>query len=264
MIRAQIRLGALLLLILSVALAQTALTNDSIIKMVKAGLGEDIVISTIKVQAGQYSTGADDLIALKGAGVSDKIIAAMISRNSAGAATPPAAAASAPATVSAPPPVVSEVGVYYKKGDKWADLQPEVVNFKTGGVLKTIGTAGIVKGDVNGHLNGLHSPNQVKTPVDILVYTPDGTAITEYQLLRLREQKDSREFRTVTGGVLHVSGGAARDVVPFENTKVAPRTYTVRLPNLGAGEYGLLPPSGGDSTGSSGRIGKIYSFRIIE
>jgi len=33
---------------------------------------------------------------------------------------------------------------------------------------------------------------------------------------------------------------------------------------LGAGEYGLLPPAGSDSTSSSGRIGKIYSFRLLE
>ena len=38
---------------------------------------------------------------------------------------------------------------------------------------------------------------------------PEGTAITEYQLLRLRDAKDGREFRTVTGGVMHVSGGIA-------------------------------------------------------
>ena len=50
---------------------------------------------------------------------------------------------------------VNEVGVYFKKGDIWADLPPEVANFKTGGVLKTIGTAGIVKGDVNGTLMGI-------------------------------------------------------------------------------------------------------------
>lgn len=255
MARLRPRLAILLLLIITLAVAQTVMTNDSVIKMVKAGLGEDIVISTIKAQPGQYGTAADDLISLKGAGVSDRIIAAMIEKGSAPATPAPAAA---------PAAVVSEVGVYYSKAGKWTDLQPEVVNFKTGGVLKTIGTAGIVKGDINGHVNGLHSPNQVKTPVEILVYTPEGTAITEYQLLRLREQKDSREFRTVTGGVLHVSGGAARDLVPFENKKIAPRTYTVTLPNLGAGEYGLLPPSGGDSTGSSGRIGKVYSFRIIE
>lgn len=255
MARLHPRLTILLLLIVTLAVAQTVMTNDSVIKMVKAGLGEDIVISTIKAQPGQYGTAADDLISLKGAGVSDRIIAAMIEKGSAPAAPAPAAV---------PAAVVSEVGVYYNKAGKWTDLQPEVVNFKTGGVLKTIGTAGIVKGDINGHVNGLHSPNQVKTPVEILVYTPEGTAITEYQLLRLREQKDSREFRTVTGGVLHVSGGAARDLVPFENKKIAPRTYTVTLPNLGVGEYGLLPPSGGDSTGSSGRIGKVYSFRIIE
>jgi hypothetical protein len=242
--------------------AQTALTNDSIIKMVKAGLGEDIIVSTIKSQAGTYSTSADALIALKGAGVSDKIIAAMIEKGSGGAAAP----SSAPAAAAAPadPPPVSEVGVYYNKAGKWADLSPEVVNFKTGGVLKTIGSAGIVKGDINGHLNGSHSPNQLKTPVELMVYTPEGVAVTEYQLLRLHDQKDSREFRTVTGGVLHASGGATRDVMPFENKKVAPRTYIITLPNLGAGEYGLLPPTSGDGTGSSGRIGKLYTFRIIE
>jgi hypothetical protein len=104
----------------------------------------------------------------------------------------------------------------------------------------------------------------LKTPVELLVYTQEGVAITEYQLLRLRGQKDSREFRTVTGGVLHASGGATRDVMPFDNAKVAPRTYTIILGNLGPGEYGLLPPTSGDGTGSSGRLGKLYSFRVIE
>jgi len=36
------------------------------------------------------------------------------------------------------------------------------------------------------------------------------------------------------------------------------------LTNLGPGEYGLLPPGTGDSSGHSGRIGKLYSFRLIE
>lgn len=252
-----------LLCVAGCVVAQSTLNNEAIIKMSKAGLSEDIILSSVKAQAGSYTTDADALISLKGAGVSDKVIAAMIEKMgapaaAASAATPPAMAGSGNA------PVVSEIGVYVKKSDKWADLPPEVVNFKTGGVLKTIGTAGIVKGDVNGHVNLEHSSTQLKTPVDLLIYTPEGVAITEYQLLRLHEQKDSREFRTVTGGVLHVSGGATRDLLPFENKKLAPRTYEILLPNLGAGEYGLLPPTAGDATGSSGRIGKIYSFRIIE
>lgn len=253
---------ALATLFIGVCAGQTALTNDSIIKMAKAGLGEDILISSIQAQAGHYGTGADDLIALKQAGVSDKVIAAMVSKM-AGAAAAPAAAAAAPAAAATAGPV-NEVGVYYKKAEAWTDLPPEVVNFKTGGVLKSIGTAGIVKGDVNGHVNGEHSKTSVKAPIELLVYTPEGTAITEYQLLRLHDQKDSREFRTVTGGVMHVSGGATRDLVPFESKKIAARTYEIVLPNLGAGEYGLLPPSSSDATGGSGRLGKIYSFHILE
>jgi hypothetical protein len=257
----------LVLLLAAICAAQTAITNDAIMKMVKAGLGEDLVLSSIKAQPGNFTTGADDLIALKQAGVSDKIIAAMMAKAESGGAAAPAVPTPAVAAAPASPAALSqqfEVGVYYKKADAWTDLPPEVANFKTGGVLKTIGTAGIVKGDVNGHLNNSHSPNQVKTPIDLLVYTPEGVAITEYQLLRLREEKDSREFRTVTGGVLHVSGGATRDLVPFENKKLAPRTYEILLPNVGAGEYGLLPPPSADPTASSGRIGKLYTFRVLE
>jgi hypothetical protein len=35
-------------------------------------------------------------------------------------------------------------------------------NFKSGGVLEQVGTAGIAKGDKNGHLNGEHSHTQVE------------------------------------------------------------------------------------------------------
>jgi hypothetical protein len=248
------------LVLFSGVMAQDVLTNEAVTKLAKAGLSEDIIVNMVKTQPARFQLGADQVLQLKKDGVSDKVVAAMLARGaSPGGAT---AEATAPPDIAKSP--VSEVGVYFKKNDAWADLPPEVVNFKTGGVIKSIGTAGIVKGDVNGHINGEHSRSSLKTPVDLLVYAPEGVAITEYQLLRLHDQKDSREFRTVTGGVLHVSGGATRDIVPFENKKVAVRTYEIVLPSLGTGEYGLLPPASSDPTASSGRIGKIYSFRIIE
>ena len=276
--RIRVVTGVLIVLLAALSSAQSTLNNDGVVKMVKAGLGEDIVVSAIRNQPGQFSTSADDLITLKKSGVTDKIIAAMLEKGTSG---PPAAAAPVPSgnplvaaapapapsgavTAPTPAPVVSEVGVYYNKKGEWADLPPEVVNSKTGGVLKTIGTAGIVKGDVNGHVNGLHSKNQLTKPVEMLVYTQEGVAITEYQLLHLREQKDSREFRTATGGVFHASGGATRDLIPFESKKVAPRTYLITLTSLNPGEYGLLPPVGTESAGQTGRIGKIYSFRLLE
>jgi hypothetical protein len=163
---------------------QQPLSNDAIAKMAKAGLAEDIILSMIATQPGKYSAGPEDVVALKKNGVPDKVIAAMVVKasNAAGTTSPPGT----PSAASAP---VSEVGVYIMKGEGWAEVNPEVVNFKTGGVLKTIGTAGIVKGDVNGHLNGLHSPNQVKSPMEFLIYTHEGVAITEYQLLRLRDRR---------------------------------------------------------------------------
>jgi hypothetical protein len=55
----------------ALATAQQALNNEAIVKMVKAGLAEELIVSTIQSQPGSYSLGADDLIALKSAGVSD-------------------------------------------------------------------------------------------------------------------------------------------------------------------------------------------------
>jgi hypothetical protein len=127
--------------------------------------------------------------------------------------------------------------------------------------MKSIASAGVVKGDINGHIAGDHSRNPAASPLEILIYAPESVAITEYQLVHLRDEKESREFRTVTGGVMHVSGGATRDVVPFEGKKIATRMYKVLLPNLGAGEYGFLPP-GAVTSSNSASIGKAYTFPV--
>jgi hypothetical protein len=255
------KLLRLFLALAFLASAQEALTNDSVAKMVKAGLGESLIVSMIQNQPGKYTLTPDSLVKLKQQGVSDNVLAAMVAKGSAGAPS-----SSEPANVETAAgdlPQNIEIGVYYKKAGKWTEMLPDVVNWKTGGVMKSIATAGVVKGDVNGHIEGAHSRNSVASPVEALIYSPEGVAITEYQLLRLRDNKGSREFRTVTGGVMHVSGGATRDLVPFEGKKIATRTYKVVLPNLGAGEYGFLPP-GAVTSASSASLGKMYSFRLLE
>jgi hypothetical protein len=248
----------------AVVYAQAALDNEAVMKMVKAGLAEDLIINMIQNQPGKYSLSADDVIKLKSQGVTEKELNAMISKGS-GSSAPEAPRGNGPAVAVAglDVPANIEIGAYYKKAGKWEEMLPEVVNWKTGGVMKSIASAGVVKGDVNGHIPGANSRNSLTSPVEVVIYTPEGVAITEYQLLRLHEHGDSREFRTVTGGVMHVSGGATRDVVPFEGTKLASRTYKVVLPNLGAGEYGFLPP-GAFGSANSASIGKMYTFRIIE
>jgi hypothetical protein len=254
-------------------IAQQALNNDAVIKLVKAGLSDDLIVSTINAEPGIFDTSPDGLIALKAAGASDKVVAAIVLKATAPppvAATPaPAPAAEAPApapaAVSAFPAGIDEVGVYYKdKSGAWTPLMPEVVNFKTGGVLKSIASDGWVKEDINGHIVGRHAKLSATYPFVMAVYVPEGTAITEYQLLRLRTSSSSREFRSKTGGVFHASGGAKRDSVDFQPEKLAPRLYQITLQQtLGKGEYGLLPP-GSYSSANMASGGKIYSVSIIE
>ncbi len=77
--------------------AQQALNNDSVIKLVKAGLSEDLVVSTINASPGEYNTSADGLIALKTAGASDKVISAIVLKSSS-----PALAAQTPVLAPSP------------------------------------------------------------------------------------------------------------------------------------------------------------------
>jgi len=48
--------------------------NDTLIRMAKAGLGDDILVQTIQLQPGHYDTSPDALIALRQAGLSDRVI----------------------------------------------------------------------------------------------------------------------------------------------------------------------------------------------
>jgi hypothetical protein len=157
-------------------------------------------------------------------------------------------------------PADPDIGIYYRQGSGWEEMLPEVVNWKTGGVLKQLVTAGVVKGDYNGHINGVHSRNWLTSPT-VVIYALEGVAVTEYQLLHLHENSDSREFRTITGGVMHASGGATRDVIPFEGRRLARGVYEVLMPKLAAGEYGFLAP-GATVSRNSASIGKIYTFRV--
>jgi len=125
-------------------------------------------------------------------------------------------------------------------------------------------TDGLVKPDMNGHIQGPNGKTKTTFPVVIAVRTVEGTGINEYQLLRLRAHSDNREFRSVTGGVIHSSGGATRDSVDFKSEKIAPRLYQITLDSsLGKGEYGLLPP-GSVTSSNMASGGKIYSFSIPE
>jgi hypothetical protein len=95
--------------------AQQALNNDSIIKLVKAGLSDDLIVTTINASPGTYDTSADGLIALKTAGASEKVLTAIMQKATAPApaATPTPAPAPAAAPTPAPAPAATTAMVHF-------------------------------------------------------------------------------------------------------------------------------------------------------
>lgn len=242
------------------ALAQQALTNDAVVKMVKGGLSDAVIVQMIQSQPGSYTVTPDSMMTLKKDGVSDQILAAMAAKSSSGSggATPvqPSTTASSYDDL--------DTGVYRKVKGEWVGVSTEAVNWKTGGVLKSIASDGIVKGDVNGHLKGGNSPTVVNSPLEFLIKAPDNMEATDFQLVHFHDKSNQREFRTATGGVFHASGGASRDAVAFDEKKIAKHTYLVTLTSVTTpGEYGFLSPGLSNST-ASGSTGKAYTFHFAE
>jgi hypothetical protein len=272
-------LACLLLLLCAALFAQETLTNDSVIKLLKAGLSEELIVTTINSSPGNYDTSVNSLIALKKAGAGDKVLSAMILKTS--GATPAAAAASnaaqptAPGTADVPaaitlapgtlPAGVDSVGVYFldKGGNHWQEVPAEVVNFKKEGSLKHLASAGVLKGEMTGLVGGNRSSLMMKLPARFILYVPEGRAPGEYQLIHLHANADSREFRAANGGIVKDAGGALRDVLDYTPKKIAPRVYLIEMPeDFERGEYGFLPPSETAIGDSIPTATKLYSFSL--
>lgn len=245
--------------------------NQRVFDLCKGGLHADEVIAIIMAApevSFELSPASTD--ALIRSGVPERVIKAMAARMNGVKVS--ALPTGSPGTVTfgasraedrAPlPPFPDETGVYFRQGAEWTDIPPEIINWQTGGVVKHVATVGIIKGDVNGRIPKPNSPTKLTTPIQLLVYALEDSAITEYQLIHLHPHSDSREFRTVTGGVFHVSGGAKRDTFDLESVKIARRMYLVKLPSLPAGEYGILPPGATMARSASEQYGKMYTFRV--
>lgn len=73
-------LALLFLASCSLLAAQQALNNVSVIKLVKAGLSDDLIVSTINASPGTYDVSTDGLSALRAAGAGDKVVSAVMAR----------------------------------------------------------------------------------------------------------------------------------------------------------------------------------------
>ena len=235
--------------------------------MVKAQLSDDVIAATINSSAGSYDTSPDALIALKQAGVSDKVIAAVVSKGSAApAAPPPAAAPAAEEPQPSLPPGVENVGAYFRDtGGNWQPLPSEVVIFQSGGLVKHVASAGLVKEDLNGLIGGTRSRVVVTAPVTFILHVPLGRTAGDYELVRLHVSGNNRQFQSAAGGLIHETSGSLRDEIDFSSKQIGLSVYRIVLGSqIGQGEFGFLEPQPAASARTPPSSGKIFTFAIVE
>jgi hypothetical protein len=105
------------------ALAEDVLTNPDVVRMVAAGLGDEIIVA--KVQEAprvNFELAVDDLVALRKAGVSERVVHAMLERNR-------------PTPLHRPVPIREEpaVGISLKTGEGTTPLHMALGEFSSAG-----------------------------------------------------------------------------------------------------------------------------------
>jgi hypothetical protein len=280
------------LAICPLAFAQQALNNDAIIKLVKAGMSDDLIVTTINAQPGAYDVSPDGLISLKTGGASDKVVSAIVLKASApppppAAPAPPSTPSVAPAPPTPPtppvapaptvapvppvppvadvpalPPGIDIVGVYYQdQNGAWKPILPEIVTAKLGGFGMGIHDMGARS--TNGHVAGVKARTVVTLPIALAVYMPEGRSIAEYRLIRFQIKSNERVFPITSSAATKENDELDKNAVGFSSEKIAPRVYKIVLnANLGKGEYGMLPPKPRDP--SEGNTWKIYCLSVSE
>lgn len=283
--------GLALLTALPIAAHAETLTNDMVVALVQAGLGDDAVIAKVKASAGHYALATDDLIVLKKRGVSGPVIAAMIEAGSQGAVS-----AKAAFSADSPDPLVPHPSGIYMLMDglsepKMARIDPTISNqSKTGGLLGYAFTAGIASLSIKAVIPNISARVRAGRVRPTFYFYFDeanrglsqagssspwlagpASAITspnEFSLVRFDVKKDRRETRV---GSLNLAGAKTgvmdKDRIAFDYEQITPGVFKVTpKEDLPAGEYGFLysvsagvgPGVWGNGTGGA----RIFDFAI--
>lgn len=241
------------------------LTNDMVVTLVQAGLGDDAVIAKIRASAGHYALATDDLIALKKKGVSGPVIAAMIEAGASGAVSSKAAL-----SADSPDPLVPHPSGIYMLADwaaepKMVRMDPTISNqSKTGGLLGYAFTAGIASLSIKAVIPNTNARVQAGRGRPTFYFYFDeasrslsqagasspwmagaATSITspnEFSLIQFDVKKDRRETRV---GSLNLAGAKTgvmdKDRIAFDYEQITPGVFKVTpRAELPAGEYGFL------------------------
>lgn len=204
--------------------AQQSLNNDSVIKLVSAGLSDDLIVSTINASPGMYDTSANGLIALKSAGASDKVVTAIVLKGSASTQTaqppvplPPIAPTQAlmanPASAPLPPPPP-----FHSTDGKIRIYVTDHPIFESNGIAQASGNRHGGAAGAATHTQAGDDPRTVEVQADIVKLCPANIIASNNQdradyVLVFRRRGGTRSSMFALGGLagLALSAGAKVD-----------------------------------------------------
>jgi hypothetical protein len=240
------------------------LTVEDIGRLVQAGISEDLIIAKLRKNGKAFDLSTDELLRLKKAGVSDRILNVMMDPGQPAPAQAAVSSVAVPAAGTPAPGIPDEVGVY------WMDHNGElhriegiaVSNMRTGSTFVSGMTLGIKRMRINAQLNGPHAQMRIKErQPQFYFYLPEDASIGDYLLLRLAQRPDVRQIEIGERTMWKVQAGVdhAKEV-SFTYKRVKNRLYLLS-PNgeLDMGEYGFYVASGVELKKATGRI---YDFGI--
>ncbi len=237
------------------------LTNDSIVKMVRAGIDQNVIVMKVQLSKVDFDLRTEALITLRQAGVSDRILGAMLTRIAGGtsARSQPAGPALSRSPGSVPPdasllsPVpgqVKDLAYYIRAGEQFE------IDYIQG--RRTMG--GFILPKMKAVFGGARARLRVTEdrPTFYLGWNP-----TESPLVRLDSDGSDNERKVGIGrGAFPIfvearEGPSEDDMVAFDIEKLPSGYYRVTPKSpLEKGEYGFLRLPGGALGGQP----RIYDF----
>jgi len=275
------------------------LTVDGVLAMVGAGLSDDVVIAKLRKEGKSFDLSADQLISVKEAKVSDAVIKVMLDPKTDLTPPAPQATVHPTQTPTVQPVVVEtpigvgiasakpsgatpglgenstgdlndpltphDSGIYLYTKDREGKPQMIVLEraayqgSKTGGILPSAMTYGIVKAKTKAVIPGPHATIRVAEPAPVFYFYFDdkqaGLGKTyfgvgslsnpnQFALLKLAVTKSNRE--TIIGQFSALgssSGSDSKAMMPFKSERIRAGLYKVTVTELKEGEYCFLASS---------------------
>ena len=277
------------------------MTNRSVIRLVQAKISDDIIIAKIKKSKTNFDTSDDALVALKHAGVSDRVISAMMSAgeepveeiggaqsskssSGKGAAERPgpkgpasnaskeaAATGAKGAKATAPKPVEitqapPNYGMYIEDGGQLKSLgriETKVQIGKFRSFLKTVVPFVRQKVDIN--IPGAHSTSRYEAVRPLFyAYFPPSRDVSKFKLLQCKITGQRFDQRTLANASILFSTEQNQDEVLMDIGPTSVKDLYKLSPreDLPAGEFGFVEGNTGSKSASDIEIIDVYDFGI--